>query len=104
MVVVVRWAVWWFAAVCGLLDSRGRPRFLDRVGAGLTPAPPTPRRCHPAPGRCCALAGGPRASPLDPPNQAPHGVGCDQHNGREHERPSARLRVRPFPATTTTPA
>ncbi len=31
-------------------------------------------------------------------------VGCVQRNDHEHERPDARLRVRPFPATTTTPA
>ena len=56
------------------------------------------RRCHPAPDRCCALTGGPRASPSDLPGQAPAGVGCGQRNDHEHERLGARLRVQPFPA------
>ena len=47
----------------------------------------------------CALSGGPRASPSDPPAQAPYGVGCGQRPSHEHERPAPRLRVRPFPAT-----
>ena len=46
----------------------------------------------------CALAGSPWASPSDPPRQAPCGVGCGQSDSHEHERPVARLRVRPFPA------
>ena len=47
----------------------------------------------------CALGGGLRASPSDPPVQAPRGVGCDQRPSHEHERPAPRLRVRSFPAT-----
>ena len=47
----------------------------------------------------CALSGDLRASPSEPPAQAPHGVGCDQRPPHEHERPAPRLRVRPFPAT-----
>src|SRR5438093_11258845 len=46
-----------------------------------------------------ALRGGLRASPSDRPAQAPCGVGCLQRPSREHERPTPRLRVRPFPAT-----
>ena len=38
--------------------------------------------------------------PPNPPGQAPDGVGCGQRNDHEHERPDARLRVRPFPAIT----
>jgi hypothetical protein len=52
----------------------------------------------------CALSGDLRASPSEPPAQAPHGVGCDQRPSHEHERPASRLRVRPFPATVMTPA
>jgi hypothetical protein len=52
----------------------------------------------------CALNGDLRASPSEPPAQAPHGVGCDQRPSHEHERPASRLRVRPFPATVMTPA
>ena len=47
----------------------------------------------------CALSGGLRASPSDPPAQAPCGVGCGQRPTREHERPAPRHRVRSFPAT-----
>src|SRR5207245_4557379 len=43
--------------------------------------------------------GRPRASPSNPPAQAPHGVGCGQSDSHEHERPDARLRVQPFAAT-----
>ena len=80
-----------------LLDASER---LGKVLAGqelLPQAPPRrgERRCRPAPGRCCALAGRPRASPLDPPRQTPEGVGCDQCSDHEHERPDARLRVGP---------
>ena len=46
----------------------------------------------------CALSGGLRASPSDPPAQAPCGVGCGQRPSHEHERPASRLRVRSFPA------
>ena len=46
----------------------------------------------------CALSGGLRASPSDPPAQAPFGVGCGQRPSHEHERPASRLRVRSFPA------
>ena len=46
----------------------------------------------------CALNGRLRASPSDPPAQAPFGVGCIQHPSREHGRPAPRLRVRSFPA------
>ena len=46
----------------------------------------------------CALSGRLRASPSDPPAQAPHGVGCGQRPSHEHERPASRLRVRSFPA------
>ena len=46
----------------------------------------------------CALNGRLRASPSDPPAQAPCGVGCIQHPSREHGRPAPRLRVRSFPA------
>lgn len=56
-------------------------------------------RCRRAPGMGCALRGGLRASPSDPPAQAPCGVGCDQRPSHEHERPAPRLRVRSFPAT-----
>jgi hypothetical protein len=62
------------------------------------------RWCRPAPDRRCALTERPRASPSHPPDQAPGGVGCNHCNDHEHERPDARLRVRPFPATTTIPA
>ncbi len=48
----------------------------------------------------CALNGRPRASPSDPPVQAPCGVGCLQRPSHEHERPAPRLRVQPFPAIT----
>ena len=47
----------------------------------------------------CALNGGRRASPSDPPAQTPCGVGCDQRPSHEHQRPASRLRVRSFPAT-----
>src|SRR5450755_1733311 len=46
----------------------------------------------------CALNGRLRASPSDPPAQAPYGVGCLQRPSHEHQRPASRLRVRPFPA------
>jgi len=46
----------------------------------------------------CALNGRLRASPSDPPAQAPCGVGCVQHPSHEHGRPAPRLRVRSFPA------
>src|SRR5450756_1230604 len=46
----------------------------------------------------CALSGGLRASPSDPPAQAPCGVGCVRRPSHEHERPASRLRVRSFPA------
>ena len=52
----------------------------------------------------CALNGRPRASPSDPPAQAPRGVGCDQRPSHEHGRPAPRLRVRSFPATIMIPA
>ena len=48
----------------------------------------------------CALSGGLWASPSDPPTQAPCGVGCLQRPSHEHERPTPRLRVRSFPATS----
>ena len=47
----------------------------------------------------CALSGDLRASPSEPPAQAPHGVGYVQRPSHEHERPASRLRVRSFPAT-----
>ena len=46
----------------------------------------------------CALNGRLRASPSDPPAQAPYGVGCVHHPSHEHGRPAPRLRVRSFPA------
>jgi hypothetical protein len=56
------------------------------------------RRCRSAPDRWCALPRRPRASPSDPPGQDPEGFGCGQRTDHGHERPNARLRVRPFPA------
>jgi hypothetical protein len=47
-----------------------------------------------------ALARRSRASPSSVPRQAPCGVGCLQRPSHEHARPTPRLRVRPFPATT----
>ncbi len=47
----------------------------------------------------CALHGRLRASPSDPPAQAPHGVGRVERPSREHGRPAPLLRVWPFPAT-----
>jgi hypothetical protein len=82
----------------------GAPASPRRDSRRTTPAPTSSprrgeRRCRRAPDRCCALSGCPRASPSDPPAQAPkEGVGCGQRNDHEHERPDARLRVRPFPA------
>ena len=46
----------------------------------------------------CALSGRLRASPSDPPAQAPCRVGCVDRPSHEHERPAPRLRVRSFPA------
>ena len=74
-----------------------------RDSRGPGPAPTSsPRRgeerYRQAPGMDCALNGRLRASPSDPPTQAPLGVGCVQHPSHEHERPAPRLRVRPFPA------
>ena len=82
-----------------LLDASER---LGQVPAGDIEGPPRrgERRCHPAPDRCCALTGDPRASPSDPPVQAPRGVGCLHRLSHEHKRPASRLRVRPFPAIT----
>ena len=75
-----------------------------RDSRGPRPAPTSsPRRgeerYRQAPGMDCALNGRLRASPSDPPTQAPLGVGCAQRPSHEHERPAPRLRVRPFPAT-----
>ena len=80
------------------VDARGTGVLLDaserlgEISAGqqLLPHPRRrgERRCRPAPGSGCALTGGPRASPLDPPGQPPNGVGCGQRD-HEHERPGA---------------
>ena len=76
--------------------ARGGPLFNRRKWSTFQPA--LTAAVSSGAGRCCALTGGRRASPSYPSRQSPAGVGCDHRNDHEHERPGARLRVRPFPA------
>ncbi len=47
--------------------------------------------------------GTPRASPSDPPRQAPNGVGCGQRDSHEHERPVASASRSALPGDQRSP-